>query len=84
MDLLYIYATYCLYLHLIIKVFRMEERKDFVYGYEAAAKILKVSPNTVANYVRQGKLEGCYNRLSKRKIAFSREALERKVWGTIC
>ena len=71
-------------MHLIIKVFRMEEKKDFVYGYEAAAKILKVSPNTVANYLRQGKLEGCYNRLSKRKIAFSREALERKVWGTIC
>lgn len=62
----------------------MEDRKDFVYGYEAAAKILKVSPNTVASYMRQGKLEGCYNRLSTRKIAFSREALERKVWGSIC
>ena len=71
-------------MHLIINVFRMEDKKDFVYGYEAAAKILQVSPNTVANYLRQGKLEGCYNRLSPRKIAFSREALERKVWGSIC
>ncbi len=74
-------------MHLVLNVFRMKERKDrkdFVYGYEAAAKILRVSPNTVANYVRQGKLEGCYNRLSPRKIAFSREKLEQKVWGSIC
>ena len=61
----------------------MEERKDFVYGYEAAARILQVSPNTVANYVRQGKLEGCYNRISRKKIAFSREKLQQKVWGNI-
>lgn len=61
----------------------MEERKDFVYGYEAAARILQVSPNTVANYVRQGKLEGCYNRISRKKIVFSREKLEQKVWGNI-
>lgn len=71
-------------MHLVLNVFTMAERKDFVYGYEAAAKILRVSPNTVANYVRQGKLEGCYNRLSPRKIAFSREKLEQKVWGSIC
>ena len=71
-------------MHLNLNVFRMEERKDFVYGYEAAAKILQVSPNTVANYVRQGRLEGCYNRLSPRKIAFSREKLEQKVLGNIC
>lgn len=64
-------------------VFKMAERKEFVYGYEAAAKILQVSPNTVANYVRQGKLDGCFNRLSPRKIAFSREKLEQKVWGSI-
>lgn len=65
-------------------VFRMAEMKEFVYGYVAAAKILQVSPNTVANYVRQGKLEGCYNWLSARKIAFSREKLEQKVLGNIC
>lgn len=63
----------------------MEHQKnDILFGYDAAAKILQVSPNTVANYVRHGKLEGCYNRLSPRKIAFSREALERKVCGNIC
>ena len=62
----------------------MKKKNEFVYGYEAAAKILQVSPNTVANYVRQGKLEGCYNRLSPRKIAFSREKLEQKVLGNIC
>lgn len=82
---LYKYAEILLSLHLDLIVFRMEQkRKDFVYGYEAAARILQVSPNTVANYVRQGKLEGCYNRLSPRKIAFSREKLEQKVWGNIC
>lgn len=64
-------------------VFRMEERNDLVYGYEAAARIMQVSPNTVANYIKQGKLEGCYNRVSPRKIVFSREKLERKIWGSI-
>lgn len=62
----------------------MEERKDIIFGYEAAARILQVSPNTVANYVRQGKLDGCFNRLSPHKIVFSREKLEQKVWGNIC
>ena len=65
-------------------VIKMKKKNEFVYGYEAAAKILQVSPNTVANYVRQGKLEGCYNRLSPRKIAFSCEKLEQKVLGSIC
>ncbi len=60
-----------------------KETTDLIYGYDAAAKVCGVSAGTIANWVKKGKLAGCYNKVSERKIAFSREKLERKIWGSI-
>ncbi len=55
--------------------------KDIIYGYDAAAEVLGVSSGTIANWIKNGKLMGCYNRVSERKIAFSREKLERRIFN---
>ena len=60
-----------------------KDSNDLIYGYDAAAKVCGVSAGTIANWVRSGKLAGCFNKVSERKIAFSREKLERKIWGSI-
>ena len=59
------------------------EAKGIVYGYDAAAKVCGVSSGTIANWVKSGKLAGCYNKVSERKIAFSVEKLEKRILGNM-
>lgn len=59
------------------------KQKDLIYGYDAAAEVCGVSSGTIANWVKNGRLAGCFNRVSERKIAFSREKLERRIMGNM-
>ena len=57
--------------------------KDIIYGYHAAAELCGVSPQTVRNWVKNGKLFGCYTYVSGRKIAFSKNKLEKRLFDVI-
>ncbi|MBR5678193.1 MAG: hypothetical protein IKX20_08640 [Paludibacteraceae bacterium] len=56
---------------------------DIILGYAKAAEICGVSGQTIANWVKKGKLQGCYTKLSERKIAFSYDKLINKLYGEI-
>ena len=57
------------------------DRKDIVFGLGEAAKICGVSAQTISDWVKSGRLDGCYERISARKFAFNREKLERRIFN---
>lgn len=59
------------------------DRKNIVFGFGEAAKICGVSAQTISNWVKSGRLIGCYEQISDRKYAFNREKLERRIFNRL-
>jgi len=57
------------------------DNKNIVFGFGEAAKICGVSAQTVSNWVKSGRLNGCYKKISERKFAFNVEKLERRIFN---
>ena len=57
------------------------DRTNIVFGFGEAAKICGVSSQTISNWVKSGRLNGCYTRISARKYAFNAEKLERAIFN---
>lgn len=57
------------------------DNKNIVFGFGEAAKICGVSAQTVSNWVKSGRLNGCYEKISERKFAFNVEKLERRIFN---
>ena len=57
--------------------------KNKIKGVTAAARFMHVSPNTVRVWMANGKLNGCYHRLSPRIIYFDRDKLDEVIWGKL-
>ena len=54
---------------------------NIFFGFGETAKICGVSPQTISNWVKSGRLRGCYEKISDRKFAFNREKLEQKIFN---
>lgn len=59
------------------------DNNDIVFGFGEAAKICGVSAQSISNWVKSGRLEGCYTRISARKYAFNREKLKRRIFSDL-
>ena len=62
---------------------RSMKREEIIYGYDAAAEFCGVSSGTIANWIKSGKLAGCYHKISSRKVVFNTQKLELRVFGSL-
>lgn len=78
-DISCIFIHKVVYLHL--KKLCFMDNKNIVFGFGEAAKICGVSAQTVSNWIKSGRLNGCYEKISDRKFAFNVEKLERRIFN---
>lgn len=57
------------------------DNKNIIFGFGEAAKVCGVSAQTISNWVKSGRLVGCYERISERKFAFNRQKLEQRIFN---